>query len=205
VGLAHHFHAGFKLSSEGEPVILTAPSGTTVSQLPPWPIPPDHSWGRTPDAGAEVRLFPNPTPGEANDSAGATLERTEAPQFSMPGGFYPAAIPVTLTAAPGATIYYTMDGSEPGPGSPIYAGPIVPEPPPVQFSQIPTSVLNFHPPSEPVFKGTVVRARSFLEVMRPVRLPPILIFSTQMQGRGIRWQSFRWDRTTLIQSFDQTA
>jgi hypothetical protein len=54
---------------------------------------------------------------------GATPVAT--PAFTPPGGTFVAPITVTLSSATaGATIRYTMDGSVPGPTSPIYSGPI---------------------------------------------------------------------------------
>ena len=47
------------------------------------------------------------------------------PWFSPPAGTYPVAQSVSITsAAPGAAIYYTTDGSTPTTSSPKYAGPV---------------------------------------------------------------------------------
>lgn len=46
-------------------------------------------------------------------------------QFSPPAGTYTTAQKVTLNdATSGATIHYTVDGSAPGAGSPVYSGPV---------------------------------------------------------------------------------
>ncbi|MFZ0392986.1 MAG: chitobiase/beta-hexosaminidase C-terminal domain-containing protein, partial [Terracidiphilus sp.] len=48
-----------------------------------------------------------------------------APQFSPAGGSYSAAQPVTITdSAPGAMIYYTLDGSAPTDASTLYTAPV---------------------------------------------------------------------------------
>ena len=46
------------------------------------------------------------------------------PTASIAGGFYVEEQAVTLTAADGCTIYYTLDGEAPGEGSQAYNGPI---------------------------------------------------------------------------------
>jgi 6-phosphogluconolactonase (cycloisomerase 2 family) len=47
------------------------------------------------------------------------------PNFSPPGTTYSADQNVSITSDAGATIYYTTNGSDPNPTSPIYAGPIL--------------------------------------------------------------------------------
>ncbi|MBQ9864941.1 MAG: CotH kinase family protein [Bacteroidales bacterium] len=44
--------------------------------------------------------------------------------FSAPGGFYPHAFTLELTAAEGLAIHYTTDGSSPTPASPLYQHPL---------------------------------------------------------------------------------
>jgi|GEM_PF-3447458 len=47
-----------------------------------------------------------------------------APKFSPEAGTYTTAQTVTITAGEGATIYYTLDGSEPTTASSVYSAPI---------------------------------------------------------------------------------
>lgn len=48
-----------------------------------------------------------------------------APVFSLPSGSYNSTQTVAMSSStPGATIYYTMDGSAPSPASALYTGPI---------------------------------------------------------------------------------
>ncbi|MGC2696180.1 MAG: chitobiase/beta-hexosaminidase C-terminal domain-containing protein [Candidatus Angelobacter sp.] len=66
-------------------------------------------------------------PGFINsDVSSATyVLQTAAPGFSLPGGTYNSVQSVTLSdATPGATIYYTTDGSTPSTSSLLYSGPI---------------------------------------------------------------------------------
>lgn len=48
----------------------------------------------------------------------------EAPSFSVPGGFYQEALEVSLACVEGASIHYTLDGTEPTAMSALYAQPI---------------------------------------------------------------------------------
>jgi Chitobiase/beta-hexosaminidase C-terminal domain/FG-GAP-like repeat len=50
----------------------------------------------------------------------------DAPYFSLAGGTFSSPQTLTLTAEPGATIYYTytVNGMKPTTGSPVYTGPI---------------------------------------------------------------------------------
>ena len=51
--------------------------------------------------------------------------RAVTPVIDPPGGSFAAAVTVALASAtPQAAIRYTLDDSEPGPGSPLYAGPL---------------------------------------------------------------------------------
>ncbi len=54
-----------------------------------------------------------------------SLPPASAPSFSPAGGTYSSAQTVTISdATPGATIYYTTDGSTPNTGAPVYSSPI---------------------------------------------------------------------------------
>ena len=76
-------------------------------------------------AGPATYLYP-PTPGEWNNSAGAAVLPTPV-SFSPPPGVYLSnTLAVTLTSSSSsATIRYTLDGSSPGPTSPIYTNTIL--------------------------------------------------------------------------------
>ena len=92
-------------------------------------------------------------------------EFVQAPQFSHVAGFHTNSFQLTLSVTnTGAIIRYTLDGSEPGEGSPIYAAPILitnRTAAPNNLSLIPTVPSGYVPPAGLVFKGTVVRAKAF--------------------------------------------
>jgi len=107
-------HAGFKLDADGEEVALFGIDGPTCIDQMAFPaLAMDLSYGRHPDAADQWRFFPEPTPGAENvgayDGVVAELE------FSHERGFYDEAFSVSLsTETPEATIYYTLNGDEPG-------------------------------------------------------------------------------------------
>jgi len=128
-------HANFKLDAGGEELGLfdSSATGTDGSSL----IDSitfdeqtvDVSYGRYPDATDNMRFMASPTPGAANND-GYSGVVTEL-KFSHLRGFYDSPFSVSVTTeTEDATIYYTLDGSEPGdapgmsPNSAIYTGPI---------------------------------------------------------------------------------
>lgn len=124
-------HAPFALDSDGEAVALFAPDGTTVIDSVTFgPQRTDVSYGRSPDGTGPFGYLLAPTPGTPNSDLyeGVVADA----EFSRPRGFYDAPFQVTLGCqTPGATIYYTLDGSEPYsrsrqvPAGSIYSGPIL--------------------------------------------------------------------------------
>jgi len=118
-------HTNFKLDSGGEYLALVDPSGTVVSEWAPYPPQsPFYSYGWS-DADGAWRYFPIPTPGATN--TGPTLPGiVPAPGFATAAGLYTNSIMVVITSAlAGATIRYTVDGSEPDENwGQVYSGPI---------------------------------------------------------------------------------
>ncbi|MCC5806881.1 MAG: CotH kinase family protein [Opitutales bacterium] len=120
-----HLHAGFSISADGEPVVLTRPDGSTADMVPAVPIPRDISYGRITDGGLEFGYFEAPTPMAANaDTAAAFL--LAPPEFSHRRGFYDEPFDLELRHEdPQATIVYSLDGSKPTLASGIpYTGPV---------------------------------------------------------------------------------
>lgn len=120
-GQATGRHAPYVLGMSGE-LGLFMPDGTPVDTITFGPQQPDVSYGRA--AGGDWRYFDPATPGAANGDGWADPTPAAPPVLSPPGGFYPGAQSVTITAEPGATIRYTTDGSRPTAASPVYSGPI---------------------------------------------------------------------------------
>ena len=121
-GPAQRLHANFTLSGDGERVALFDNILAPVDEVP-LPVPSQvfhSSWGRTPSDSALWGYLPGATPGSANTGL-SYAARAEAPGFfaadgitPLPGGRYTANQTLVLTSlTPGATIRYTLDGSDP--------------------------------------------------------------------------------------------
>ena len=91
-------------------------------------------------------------------------ETLDPPLFSAESGFYDAPFSLTISAADGAAIYYTTDGSLPTAESPRYAGPLEisdPSSAPDSLStrtDIAPAGIGYVPPDTPVDKAAVIRA-----------------------------------------------
>jgi len=109
-------HANFKISSDGEPIVLTRPDGQISDLLPAIAVPQNQSYGRIPSGGSTFGFFTAPTPGSQNQSQ--ETGTLSPPLFSVASGFYNDAFTLVLSHPdPGVQIYYTLDGSEPNPGN----------------------------------------------------------------------------------------
>jgi hypothetical protein len=106
-------HAGFKLSSDGEALGLFAKDGTTLIDSVEFPSQrTDISYGRDPANPGAWKYLTYPTPGKHN--AAAFTDVVEDLTLSHTRGFYDQAFSLELvTATAGATIVYTLDGSDP--------------------------------------------------------------------------------------------
>lgn len=165
-------HTNFSLSSQGESIYFSDPSGIVLDNVPPVYLPADKSYGRYPDGSAVLTYLSGPTPGASNDTVsivqGVILEK---PGFSLPGGFYPDSLYLTLTSPdPGKEVRYTLDGSDPTSSSPLFSAPLFIKNRDADtnyYSTIRTCynvhfwLPDWHPPLGNVFKATVVRARLF--------------------------------------------
>lgn len=87
---ASALHTNFKLSQNGETLLLSDPSGTIISQVSFWSILADNSYGCKPDGTSTLKYFKYPTPNASNNTAVGYTDYTTEPIFSVPGGFYPS-------------------------------------------------------------------------------------------------------------------
>lgn len=122
---ASALHTNFKLSQNGETLVLSNSTGSVISQVTFGTILTDHSYGCHPDGISPQKYFSIPTPDASNNLATAYTGYTADPVFSIPGGFYTASQTLTLsTSTPGGIIHYTTDGNIPKSSSPTYTSPV---------------------------------------------------------------------------------
>lgn len=118
-------HPNFKLTqTEHDWIILSNNVGTNVDSLKIVHLTKqNHSVGRATNGAATWKLFTAPTPNAPN--IGGVNFYTEMPVFSLTPGFYAGGQTVSISCpTAGATIRYTLDGSNPMATSTLYAGPI---------------------------------------------------------------------------------
>ena len=134
---ANAFHTNFELSQDGEYLALVAADGQTIfsefaDRYPDQRTGFSFGIGNNEAAGSQRRYFPTPSPKAANGEGRADLPpRVADTRLSVNRGFFeePFTLEIT-TATEDATIYYSTDGSGPGPGSAFnpgkkYTSPIV--------------------------------------------------------------------------------
>lgn len=106
-------HTNWKISSGGETITLTNSGGTAVNSVTTPTLPENISWARIPNGSGPFLYVQDVTPEAVNGSVGFN-EILAPPTFSQTGGFSTTAFNLTLsTTIPGASIIYTVDGSEP--------------------------------------------------------------------------------------------
>ncbi len=118
-------HANFSLSGAGESVALVQILNndiTIIDSITFGDMPFKGSFGRSNDGGSAWQNFGEITPGANNNNAADWLD---LPQVSLASGAYNGMQEVTISHADiDATIYYSLDGSEPDISSAVYTGPI---------------------------------------------------------------------------------
>ncbi len=125
-----HYHTNFQLEKSGEFLALVGPdlqvlqSFENLAQAPGEPgFPPqypDMSFGLY---GQQTRYFYAPTPGAANGPGYAEVSR--APIFGQPGGLFSQSFNLEVNPpTPDATVYITLDGTEPTPQARASQSPV---------------------------------------------------------------------------------
>ncbi len=117
-------YADFGLGRKGDVLFLSDPEGNIIQRMDIPELTSDISYGFL-EGSFEPVYFSNPTPGMPNDEKSSAVAYCTSPVFSARGGFYASPVSLSLSTPENeTTIYYTTDGSTPGPGSKIYTQPI---------------------------------------------------------------------------------
>ena len=107
-----HPHLNFKLSSDGETVVLTKPDESLADSIRYPDLLADESYGRVGD-GNNWLIFSDPTPLQPNGENGYD-ERLPEPVLTQKSGLFSENINLSLENQEYADhIYFTTDGSEP--------------------------------------------------------------------------------------------
>lgn len=154
----------FKISDEGEKIFLYDALGNPADSVAVPKLDLNETYARISD-GAPVWAVKEATIFASNEQGAAIPEKVlEKPGFSETSGFYADGFYLSLTAKPGETIYYTLDGSVPDTDSLCYEEPIFIEDRSseenkyVSEQRVVKKWKEYVPPAEPVDKATVVRA-----------------------------------------------
>lgn len=121
---ANCYYASFKLSGDGETIVLANPAGEIVEALKYPAQYGNISYGFS-AANGEWGFFDRATPQSENESA-VYFARAPRPAIDQEAGFYSLARGETLqiTLSGDGPIRYTLDGSTPTRTSALYEGPI---------------------------------------------------------------------------------
>ncbi|NNC83552.1 MAG: T9SS type A sorting domain-containing protein [Flavobacteriales bacterium] len=167
------YHTNFKISSDGEALLLSNPQGELIRYIPAQGLEEDVSLGALNDGQMDVQVrFLPASPGASNDVGEVIPDWEHQIAFSDPGGFYPEGFGLTLQAEEGYTIRYTTDGSHPTADSPVYEAPITirdRQYDPDGISLIPSG-LDWQEPRKAGEKATVIKAALFLDEQRRSRI-----------------------------------
>ena len=120
------FQTNFSISSGGETVYLSDPTGMIIDSLVVPDLEPGMSYGKYTDGTTGHVLFVQPTPGASNNTAVPYTAFEATPVIQTGGSFLTAPTPVSVTnmSVNSGVLRYTLDGQDPDPSSPLYTGPI---------------------------------------------------------------------------------
>ncbi len=115
-----HLHTNFRLSKDGGYLALIGRATNVVSGFAYPESPPNISYGRVAGEPSIIGPFSRPTPGKPNQTSGNGF--APSVRFSRSSGSFLEPFTLDLsTDSTNALIHYTLDGSLPNAGSPVYS------------------------------------------------------------------------------------
>lgn len=119
-------HTSFKISQDGEPLLLFSAQKELIDSIILPFVSTDFSYGNSADGNGNRVFFSTPTPNASNNSStGVDHILAYKPEVNPKTGVYQSPFQVSMsTAEVNGTIRYTLDGSEPNTTSAIYSEPI---------------------------------------------------------------------------------
>ncbi|MCW5909515.1 MAG: CotH kinase family protein [Cyclobacteriaceae bacterium] len=208
-------HTSFSLDSDGESVVLSSPALQLVDQVT---FPRQYSnvsYGRKSDGNAEWSYLSSPTPAAKNESPFGEVV-LDPPTLSVKSGRYAATQNVTIThITPGVEIRYTLDGTEPRPGSALYTAPV---PVTKTLTLKAKAFHNTHIPSQTVVETYFINERSFTLPVVSVSTRPDYLWNNTVgiytigtngltkncRDTPANWNQ-DWDRHASISFFDASG
>lgn len=157
-------HTNFKISSDGEPLVLSNQAGAVIDLVDSTELADDQVLARIPDGSSQWLISFLPTPAASNEIHNQL-------HFSHKQGFYKAPFHLSVSSLNGDTVRYTLDGSLPTDSSDLVTEALYMDfldLKPNFYCEIPTSVAQEHQgykawelPSEILDKVHVVKSASF--------------------------------------------
>jgi hypothetical protein len=136
-----YWHTNFKLDKTGEALLLSRPDNSPADAVEFPELLENQSFGRQPDGTKNWAFFQQPSPGSSNGDTGGTPVYHTSLAFSHPPGHYPGGFELEVSAiGPASELRYTLDGEEPTPESPLWAGPLR-----LDKSRLPDAKLAYFP------------------------------------------------------------
>lgn len=167
-----YLHTNFSISASGEYLLLSNPQYAVIDYFSPVELLTDNAYGRLTDGADSLVFFQGATPGYSNNGQPLFVEYIDALLFSHEQGFYQQAFLLQVeNMHPDGIIRFTTDGSEPTPESAAFPDSMMivnRSDDENYFSSIRTNpettpaFYRWHPPDGYVFKGTIIKARSFV-------------------------------------------
>ena len=164
-----YLHTNFKISKNGEPILLSNPKGEIIDYIAPVKMQTDISYGRLSDEQTKFVRFIKPTPGY-NNIWGIIYQDLI---FSDRGGIYDEIFNLSLSCSEeNANIYYTIDGSIPDTNSNVYESPLelnlsLYSDVNLYQNQLSPDSLHYEPEEE-ILKAIVIRAVAYNDLNQQI-------------------------------------